>query len=70
MEAFVHNPKGLSRFDVRPGTPEWNRLWVAAKAQSWWTDSDKMSYVGHDGDFWYFQNRGTKTGFARLAREA
>lgn len=68
MSDFIHKPKKLAKFDVKPGTPEWDRMWAAAQAQSWWTDSQKMGYVGHDGEFWYFQNRGTTTGFARLVR--
>lgn len=64
---FMHKPKKLQKMDVMPGSEEWDRLWAAAKAQTWW--DDKLGYVGHDGSFWYFQVDGLTTGFARITRE-
>ena len=67
--AFTHKPKKLQKFAVRPGKPEWDRVWASAKSQPWWTNSDEISYVGCDETFWYFQKRGVTSGLARLVRE-
>lgn len=66
--AFAHRPKEIDKFAIYPGHHEWDQLWAAAQAASWWTNSDEIGYVGCDETFWYFQKRGETGGFARLVR--
>jgi hypothetical protein len=64
-EAFTHKPARLEQ-DLHPIFTKdlWNRVWQAARQQPWF--SDKVTYVGTNGGFHYFQSKGVTTGFARI----
>jgi hypothetical protein len=68
--AFTHKPKSLRDevyFHPIHTKPLWDKVWAAAKSQDWY--EPEMSYVGNDGEFFYFQIAGLTTGFARLKIE-
>jgi len=67
FNAFVNKPKKTSLVMSPMYLCGWNRMWDAAKAETWWEAG--VTYVGSDSDFHYFQKRGLKTGYARVARQ-
>ena len=67
MLKFEHKPnKRLDKFSVSPVGDK--LAW--AKVRNYMQDADeKIEYVGHDGDYHYFQKTGVTSGLHRIPKD-
>ncbi len=65
MLRFEHKVKGLDRWEYAPNGPQKDR-WPEIAIFMRSTSLPNLGYMGTDGEYHYFMQRGVTTGYARV----